>query len=99
MENEENNDIKKIVLTIGKKLMEIYWSKLYQKIKEDPSLLKNFTAFLIHPEKLIYYLGKNHIAIEYLGAERMDEINGEGFVSAQFYDYSGSENLLEHNRF
>jgi len=96
MEVDEHYDMKKLVLRVGQNLMDIYWSKLYQKIKEDRSLLKYFTAFLIHPEKLIYYLGKNHLAIEYLGAERMDELSDEGFtLETQFYDYSDSENLLE----
>lgn len=88
--------MKKVVMTVGQTLMNIYWSQLYKRIKGNPALLKDFTAFLIHPEKLIYYLGKNHLAIEYLGAERMNDLDGKGFESlAEFYDYSDSENLLE----
>jgi hypothetical protein len=52
---------------------------------------------LLQPERLIYYLGRNHIGIEYLGPERLSTLSeeGTGTMEAQVLDYSDRDcNLL-----
>jgi hypothetical protein len=76
--------------------MKNYWGPLYQAVNHDPSLLESFPGFLLKPEKLIYYMGRTHIGIEYIGPERVTVLPESGSISAQVFDYSLKDcNLLE----
>jgi hypothetical protein len=87
---------KDIVLTIGQWLMTNYWGPLYKGVKANPMLLETFPGFLLKPEKLIYYMGRTHIGIEYVGPERLSTLPEAGTLEAQVFDYSLKEcNLLE----
>ncbi|MCX5895879.1 MAG: hypothetical protein NTZ51_08635 [Proteobacteria bacterium] len=87
---------KDLVLTIEQWLMTNYWGPLYKALKADPRLLETFPGFLLRPEKRIYYLGRHHIGIEYIGPERLATFSKGGIVEAQVIDYSLKDcNLLE----
>lgn len=78
-------------------LKKYYWSPLYKYITENPHLKNIFPAFLLHPEKIIFYVGKTHIAVEYLGSEILtkDDISKVNF-EIEVHDYSKKEsNLFE----
>lgn len=81
-------DCKGIVLSIGQWLMKNYWGPMYKAVEANPSLLKTLPGFLLKPEKLVYYLSRTHIGIEYLGPERIDSLPGAGTLQAVVLDYS-----------
>ena len=92
----EDNDYKGFIITIGQWLMTNYWGPLNKHVKENPHLLESFPGFLLKPEKIIYYMGRTHIGIEYIGPERISELPGEEVIQAQIFDYSLVESdLLE----
>lgn len=92
----ESYGYKDLVLTIGQQLMTIYWAPLYKAVKANPRLLETFPGFLLKPEKLIYYLGRHHIGIEYIGPERLSALSKEGTLEAQVLDYAIEDcNLLQ----
>lgn len=84
----ETLDYKGIVLKVGQWLMTNYWGPMYQAVKADPALLRTFPGFLLKPEKLIYYMSRTHIGIEYVGPERIDAFPETGTLEAKVLDYS-----------
>ncbi len=92
---EKVNDTKKLVFSIMNEIMKIYWGPMYKKIEEDPSILSQFTGFLIHPEKIVLYLGVDHLAIEYIGNERIEELRPNGRLELQYFDYPKTDNLMK----
>jgi len=87
---------KDFILQVGQWLMENYWAPMWRTVQAEPELVGVVPGFLIQPEKLIYYIGRTHIGIEYVGPERLTEMpTGKGVVTAQYFDYSLKEcNLL-----
>lgn len=81
-------DHKGIVLNIGQWLMTNYWAPIYQAVKTDPTLLNTLPGFLLKPEKLVYYISRTHIGIEYVGPERIDSLPGASELEAVVLDYS-----------
>ncbi len=89
-------DYTEVVLTLSDMLMANYWRRLYKAVEANPRLLKTLPGFLLQPEKLIYYMGRHHIGIEYIGPERASNLLEEGHLQAQLFDYSLEDcNLLE----
>jgi hypothetical protein len=84
----ELHDYKELVFKLGQWLMSNYWKPLYDTLKANPRLLKTFPGFLLKPEKLIYYMGRDHIGIEYTGPERLSSFPEEYISTAQVFDYS-----------
>lgn len=56
--------IKEVILKIGNTFMKDYQGELWKIIKVNPESKSTFPAFLLNPEKLIYYFGENNSAIE-----------------------------------
>lgn len=82
---------------ILQKLMEIYWSKLYNYLKANKHLIPTFTGFLLKWERIVFYFGKTHLAIEYYGPERIQELPGEGIMELEFHDLTQKDqNLYTH---
>lgn len=73
---------------------EHYWAPLYEYLKEHSDLIKTFPAFLIEQEQIVFYVGKNHLAIEYFGKEQTNELPESRNVHVIHYDYSESKNNL-----
>lgn len=80
---------------ISEYLLENYWGKMWNVVEENPQLKERFTAFLINPEKLIFYFGKHHWAIEYVGAVRKNSFESSLNLEIEVKDYTTSENLIE----
>ncbi len=93
----DSNSYKDFVLHIAKWLMTNYWHPMWKTVSDNPELIPVIPGFLIRPEKLIYYMGRTHIGIEYIGPERLKELpRGVSTVEAQCFDYSLKEcNLLD----
>lgn len=92
----ESYGYREIVLTIGQWLMDHYWRPLQKAVEANPRLLETFPGFLLQPEKLIFYMGRHHIGIEYIGPERLRTVPKGGTFGTRVLDYSLKEcNLLE----
>ncbi|KJV33446.1 hypothetical protein VI06_02220 [Aquitalea magnusonii] len=77
-------------------LFKNYWSPLYSYLKENPELIKTAPGFLLDHEKIIVYVGRTHIAVEYTGSEVVNELKNKGKMELQYHDYSTREcNLFE----
>lgn len=74
-------------------LLRNYWGKIYKYVEENPNLISNVTGFLIQPEKIIFYFSKTHLAIEYIGSERIEELPTNSSTFDVFIrDYTKSDN-------
>jgi hypothetical protein len=77
-------------------LMRNYWSPMHQYISSNLHLLDSAPGFLFCPEKVIFYIGKTHLGIEYTGAERITEIPEKISMAVQLFDYTEfGEDFLE----
>ncbi|MBX3050613.1 MAG: DUF4263 domain-containing protein [Caldilineaceae bacterium] len=95
-EHEIHSSIEPFVVLFMQELMNNYWGPLYRYIKANPKLIKTAPGFLLDNEKVIVYVGRTHIAVEYTGSEIATEIKSEGGFELQFHEYSTKEcNLLE----
>lgn len=93
---EAHSTIKPIVMTFLQELMKNYLGPLYNYIKTNPELIKSVPGFLIEHEKIIVYVGRTHIAVEYIGSEVAQELKSEGRLEIEFHDYSTKKcNLFE----
>lgn len=93
---EVHETIKPLVMAFLQELMKNYWGPLYHYIKENPDLIKSAPGFLLSHEKVIVYVGRTHIAVEYIGSEVAKELSSEGQLSLECHDYSTEEcNLFE----
>lgn len=96
IEESPSHDFGENAVFIANKLMEIYWSKLYNYIQANPKLIKTFPALLLYKERLVFYFGRTHLAIEYFGSETTNELLPGGNVKFQVFDYTQSEeNFIE----
>lgn len=90
------NGYKDLTLQISQLLLTNYWGPLYKAVNANPRLLKTFPGFLLQPQKVIYYIGRHHIGIEYIGRERASTLSNAGLLEAQLFDYSLTDcNLLQ----
>ena len=74
MDKIESKEFKDYALALGQKLMELYWSPLYKYVEQNKHLIKTVTGLLLKHDKLVFYLGKTHLAVEYIGPERLDTL-------------------------
>ncbi|MDR7123107.1 hypothetical protein [Rheinheimera soli] len=95
-EPQVNTTIKPLVMAFMQDLMKHYLGPLYHYIKDKPELIKTVPGFLLNHTKLIVYVGRTHIAVEYTGPEFIDELKPDRTIELQFHDYSYKEcNLFE----
>jgi hypothetical protein len=95
-EPEVHTTIKPLIMAFMHELLRHYWGPLFHYIEGKPELIKTVPGFLLDHEKVIVYVGRTHIAVEYTGSEFIDELKPEGKVEIQYHDYSTKErNLFE----
>ncbi|AOM09958.1 hypothetical protein [Bacillus thuringiensis] len=94
MEEKEALTLEDIANSLWEMLMKKYWGKLWILLEKNPDLKKNFTKFLLNPERVILYLGKTHWGVEYIGDVNSQEIISRNNADIQILDYSKGENLL-----
>lgn len=94
MEEKETLTLDEVAAALGDLLAKKYWGKLWGFLEENPDLKKNFTKFLLNPEKVIIYLGKTHWGVEYIGDVNSKEISLKHEFEVQVVDYSNGDNLL-----
>ena len=88
-------EIKDAVFKIGNKFVKNYQGELWKIIKENPQLKSTFPAFLLNPERLIYYFGKTHFAIEYIGNSFRNEYKSGYTLKVEFRDYTKHEHFFD----
>lgn len=93
----EPDTYKDFVLQLGQWLLSHYWGPMWKTVKDNPDLVRTIPGFLIHPDKVIYYMGRTHIGIEYVGPERLNQLPPNATtLDAQCFDYSLRDcNLLD----
>lgn len=89
-------DRNQLLLYLMNNLAEHYWNPLHKYLLENENLIQEFPAFLLKHEQIVIYIGKTHLAIEYMGPETTVELPELGSVSVMNYDYTTSDdNLFE----
>jgi len=87
---------KKTIKELTRWLIDNYLGPLHKAVEANPHLLADFPGFLLKPEKIIYYMGRTHIGIEYVGPERINALPKCGEVQVKLFYYSLKEcNILE----
>lgn len=84
--------LKEFIIPIGQKITDLYWSKLFQYLKDNPKLITTFPGFLLAHFSLVFYFGKTHLAIEYNGPENIDSLDFDKRVQLKFHDYTQTDN-------
>jgi hypothetical protein len=91
-----HSSIKPIVMTFLEQLMRNHLGPIYHYVKNNPELIKTVTGFLLAHEKIVIYIGRTHIGVEYIGSESLTELKEESNIEIQYHDYSTKDcNLLE----
>jgi len=95
-DKEIHSTMKPLVMAFLQELMVRYYGPLYRYISEKPELIETFPGFLLDRRKLIIYVGRSHIAVEYTGPEFISDLKADGEMEVQYHDYSVTEcNLFE----
>jgi len=91
-----HSTIKPLVMEFLQEVMTHYWGPLHKYMEQNPHLIKVAPGFLINPEKVVVYIGRTHIALEYLGSEIAQKLKSSGNMEVAYHDYSTKEcNLFE----
>ncbi|MDN4029815.1 Shedu anti-phage system protein SduA domain-containing protein [Chryseobacterium gambrini] len=94
--DKEILDYKGISMLLLEKILELYWKPLREYLNAKPELIKTFPGFLLNPEKIIFYFSKTHLAIEYVGSEKVQEINNSFNFSVEIRDFTFiDDNIVE----
>jgi hypothetical protein len=89
------SELKDMAMALGQELMTRYWHPLYKAAAANPELLTEAPGFLLKPEELIFYFGRSHVGIEYLGPERISELpQGENQIKMQVKDLTSAGDEL-----
>jgi hypothetical protein len=93
---EVHSSIKTLVMSFLQALFENHLGLIHKYVKSHPELIQTVSGFLLDHEKLIIYVGRTHIGVEYIGSETLKELKGETKIKLQYHDYSTKDcNLLE----
>lgn len=87
MSEEIDNDIAKVFL---EDLYKYYYQPLFDYLQKNRELIKGFSGFLLNPLKIVMYIGKTHIAIEYIGLERIETLPSNFSSKLEIHNYSNS---------
>lgn len=63
-------------------------------VENEKELKRTIPTFLLSPKKLNIYVGKDHIAIEYLGTYNRSIMPEQG-INCEIFDYTEADNFLE----
>jgi hypothetical protein len=96
-EEPKIRDYKETILFLANDIGKRYWFPLYNYLFDHPELIKTFTGFILENEKIVFYIGKTHLAIEYFGNESIKRLEKKNkSVNFLYYDYSlSSRNFID----
>lgn len=75
-------------------LLRHYLIPIQKIVKNNIRLINTTPGFLLNPEQIIIYIGKTHIAVEYLGKELSNKFNKNVSHDFKCLDYSNEEGSL-----
>ncbi|MGD6796274.1 Shedu anti-phage system protein SduA domain-containing protein [Metabacillus indicus] len=71
-----------------------YWKPIRFVLENNKQLRNTIMSFLINPEKIHIYLGKDHLAVEYFGSYSTF-LKAQGNIKIACFDYQDSDNFIE----
>lgn len=90
------SSIEPLVLAFMEGVIGNYLAPLMAYVQKNPELIKTAPGFLINPEEIVIYIGRTHIAIEYIGSEISEEVKKDSLYKMRIHDCSVSEcNIFE----
>lgn len=94
-QGKASHSFKEFVTMFGQDMFTNYWMKMWAILDENPHLKNTFPAFLLNPEKLVFYFGKNHMAMEYVGAVQKRDLNENYELTVEIHDCTYTEHLMD----
>ena len=88
----ESNDSLHFYINILNKVAEHYYGPLQKYLESHPELISTYPAFLLQQERIVLYLGRTHLAIEYYGRELTNKLPTDKIVPLSIFDYTASDN-------
>lgn len=91
-----HSDFQPLAEMFCEELWKQYLFPLREFVKAN-RLIETVPGFLVSPETIILYIGRTHIAVEYLGPEQVSEVSETGSLDIQIFDYAreGDDSLLQ----
>ncbi|CAM3736696.1 MULTISPECIES: Shedu anti-phage system protein SduA domain-containing protein [Paenibacillus] len=86
---------KEFVTMFGQDMFTNYWMRMWAILDENPHLKDTFPSFLLNPEKLVFYFGKNHMALEYVGSVQKEDLDENYQLTVEIHDCTYTENLMD----
>ncbi|RAI69289.1 hypothetical protein DOZ80_14140 [Pseudomonas fluorescens] len=95
-DQQAHSSIKPLVFAFLDDLMKYYWGPLHDYVSSNPELVKTVPGFLLGHEEVVVYVGRTHIAIEYIGSEVCEGLVENGVMKVTYHDFSTKDcNLFE----
>jgi hypothetical protein len=89
MDTDTPKDFTEVAKMFFRHLYDDYITGIYSEVQRCPDLLKIVAGFLLAPTKVIIYLGKTHIVVEYEGSERLSVLpKNVGSIEIKIIDYA-----------
>ncbi|MGN4719365.1 hypothetical protein ACTFQ7_26965 [Bacillus cereus group sp. MYBK226-2] len=79
---------------ILRSLNYFYWRNIKEVVNENKKLKTTIPSFLLNPDKINIYIGKEHIGIEYLESDDSKDLSREN-IRVRCLDYSTADNFIE----
>jgi hypothetical protein len=88
------------LLPLAEVFFDELWKNYLYPLREfvrKNELIQIVPGFLVCPETVIVYVGRTHIAVEYVGPEVANEVSEKGSLCLQVFDYAreGDADLLQ----
>lgn len=77
-------------------LRDKYLLRIDDYVYQNQMDLATVTGFLLEPEMIIVYIGRTHLAIEFMGPERINELHPSAAIGFRFRDLTSPDmNFME----
>ena len=91
MDKPKIETLNESILWLAQSVIDHYWAPLHKYLTGNPKLIQTFPGFLLQFEQVIFYLGKTHLGIEYVGPNNVFELKNERVSEFSVRDYSLEE--------
>lgn len=92
----ENNPAMQVGMTLVEMLRINYWLKLRDIAQKQPLARSRMAGMIVAPEKVTFYLGKTHAAIEYVGPLAVPRVlHREDATMVNFINYREDEDFVQ----
>jgi hypothetical protein len=80
-----------ICRTLLSEVFKKYTNRLFDAVRSGEADLTKLPGFLLHPEKIVIHIGKEHIGFEYYGPDQISSLNHGFAFTSQVFDYTQSD--------